>query len=163
MKTQIKKEGEWIFGTPSINEWYREEVGTFSNGDIAWLEKRNVVLEPEPELIQITITDINGPNTKRVNSDFTSASCYELKDIHISGTVNVPDRIVEMTVSRDDGRLFFFEGEIKNGLFNVIFNFPTVGRFTYSDFEANFRIGKPTFRIKTLNLTVMRNPLVPET
>lgn len=47
MRQQIKVNGIWIDGVPSVNEWYRQQVSALSNGEPVWQEQRNVeVVEP---------------------------------------------------------------------------------------------------------------------
>ena len=119
-------------------------------------EKESNNIELDLELINIT--SIKGDNIKRLGEKLTSLSCYELEDVVISGTVNVGDRYIEVPIMRDDGRLFFFEGEIKGGVFTVSLNFPTGGFFIYSNHQANYKSGSTHFNVETLSITVMRKP-----
>lgn len=40
MQTKIKVDGEWVDGSPQLNEWHQKKVGSFTNGDPVWTECR---------------------------------------------------------------------------------------------------------------------------
>lgn len=42
MRQQIKVSGVWTDGIPELNEWYRQQVGTFPDESPVWQEQRNV-------------------------------------------------------------------------------------------------------------------------
>lgn len=83
-------------------------------------------------------------------------TAYENTNITIKGKLAVEDRQFSVPIRRDDGRLFLFLAEVINGEFTMLVNFPTVGKFTYSNNECNIDLPTNVFRVKTMKFDVLR-------
>ena len=153
MRKQIKVNGVWAEGVPSIDEWYRQEVATN-----VWQEQRNIAVIEDPAPISIDIASVSG--SVMHNSTFTKATVYEETNITISGTLLIPDQTFSLPILRNDGRLFIFLAEVVGGAFSVVVNFPTCGSFSYSDDEANIDLPYQVFTVNTFKFDVLRRIVV---
>jgi len=119
------------------------------------IELWRVIYGIDIQPIPIVINDIQGALLH--NSDFTKITCYELTNLTISGTLEIPDRTFAVPIRRDDGRLFLFPANVVNGEFSTVINIPTTGQFIYSDVECNIDLPEGTFTVDTLKIDCLRN------
>jgi len=97
--------------------------------------------------------------TTKQSTDFTKATCKELTNITVTGTLAISDQTFSLPIRRDDGRLFLFEAAVVSGEFSVVINFPTSGQFTYSDEEANIDLPFKMFTVSTMKFDVLRSTI----
>ena len=154
MRTQIKVDGAWVDDTPSIGEWYRQEVAVD-----AWQEQRFMGDEPViPEAIEIVISGMTGD--VQHTGDFTIATMYEETNITITGTLAIPNQDFALPIRRNDGRLFKFLASVVDGAFSVVINFPTCGAFVYSNDECNIDLPYAIFTVNTMRFDVLRKIII---
>jgi len=117
----------------------------------------HVVKSSDSNTTKIYITSMSG--TTKQSTDFTKATCKELTNITVTGTLAISDQTFSLPIRRDDGRLFLFEAAVVSGEFSVVINFPTSGQFTYSDEEANIDLPFKMFTVSTMKFDVLRSTI----
>lgn len=140
-----------------IDDLYTDELALIENLQKEIDEDNNVKpkpVEPEQQLKEIRITEVT--NALKNNSTFTHITCYELINLLVKGTVDIPDQTFSMPLKRDDGRLILFPVEVSSGEFQAVLNFPTSGRYIYTDEQANHDLPESVFSIESIKIDVLR-------
>ena len=140
-----------------INDTYTDELALIDNLQKEIDEKNEAVVPPvesAPQLKEILITEVT--NALKNNSTFTHITCYELINLLVKGTVDIPDQTFSMPLKRDDGRLILFPVEVSNGEFQAVLNFPTSGQYIYTDEQANHDLPESIFSVESIKIDVLR-------
>ena len=96
------------------------------------------------------------------SNDLTKITCYELTNLVVHGTVEIPEimqsRVVDgqitisMPIRRNDGKITPFGVSVLNGEFEAVLNFPTAGQYSYTDVEANIDLPAELLLLRQLKL-----------
>lgn len=110
--------------------------------------------QTQEDLINIKVTSVT--NALMHKSDFSIITCYESETFEVSGTLDVPDRLFTLPIKRDDGRLILFPVKIINKEFKALLNFPTSGKYDYTEEEANMDFPTKIFTVQPFRIDVLR-------
>lgn len=129
MRQQIKIDDVWVEGAPEINEWCRQQVGVFPNGDPIWQEQRHTeqAIEVGPIIVTVDLSEAQCKLGAAVNYTIT-----------FSQPITVP-LVVPISVSDRNGKHITNIGcDVTNGLAEGSFIMAVAGDFTVTDEAINF-------------------------
>ena len=129
MRTQIKNNDVWVNGKPKLNEWFRKQVGTLSDGNAIWQEQRNIKAVPTNPAITLTVTLDKYQCSVGDTVNYT---------IDFSESITAPS-IVPISVTDRQGKHITNIGcTITDGKATGSFSMPVAGDFTVTNESINF-------------------------
>ena len=105
-------------------------------------------------LKQIAITEITGDLFH--SDDFSKATVYTGDVVVITGTLDVPDTMFAMPISKNGDIDEMFPASVVDGIFTVSVVFDFAGQYLYADAEANLDLPDPMFKVNSIKIDVMR-------
>ncbi len=149
MDTRIKVNGIWVEGEPIEGEMYQLEVVAG-----VWQESRYFAPVPEPLLIDIVVTSIDG--VIQTTEDFTTTIVEQVSQFTVNGTLAIPDRIFTLPIKNTStGELLFFTASVVDGAFSVNITLNKNSQYCYTNAEANLDLEPAMFNVAPMKFNVV--------
>ena len=150
MNTRILKDGVWVDGAPVDGEWYQLEVAAG-----VWEESRYSEPVPEPLLIDIVVTSIDG--AIQATEDFATTILEQGSQFTVNGTLAIPDRIFTLPIKNTStGELLFFTAKVVDGAFSVNIILNKNSQYCYTNAEANLDLKQAMFNVAPMKFNVVQ-------
>ena len=149
MRTRILVEDVWVDGTPVDGEWYQLE-----GAEGVWQESRYFAPVPEPLLINIVVTSIDG--VIQTSEDFATTIVTQGNEFTVNGELAIPDRIFTLPIKNTStGELLFFTASVVNGEFSVNITLNKNSQYQYTNTECNLDLEPAMFNVSPMKFNVV--------
>ena len=114
----------------------------------------------ENTAIELNVTSIDGalnaPEEMTKMEDI-KITVNENTNVTVSGTLDIDDDTLYIPFRRDDGRTLDFALTVKNKQYNMVLNFPSMGRYLLDDQLLGQEYTDPMYHVKPMLVRVMRD------